>query len=137
MRLRVIFSVVIATLFASQVAAQHGEIAGKVTDENGEGIPAANITLVDLDGAPTGTATNTDMDGNFSIRPLSPGKYNLQVSYMGYTPSRQQGIIVMADMPTWLTLHLMPNDAVLAPTNAASKKVKYSAPKAKRNRKPL
>lgn len=137
MRLRLLFSVVVATLFVLQVAAQNGEIAGKVINENGEGIPMANITLVDTAGTPTGTATTTDRDGNFSIRPLSPGKYNLQVSYKGYTPSTQQGIIVKADRPTWLTLHLKPNGAVLAPTNAASKKVKYSAPKAKRNRKPL
>lgn len=137
MTYRAIFSFLTVILFASQVAAQHGEIAGKVTDENGEGIPAANITLVDATGTPTGTKTTTDRDGNFSIRPLSPGKYNLQVSYNGYIPSTQQGIIVMADRPTWLTLHLQPNDAVLTPTNAASKKVKYSAPKAKRNRKPL
>ena len=137
MRLRILFSVVVATFFVVQLAAQNGEIAGKVNDENGEGVPAANVTLVDATDTPTGTKTTTDMDGNFSIRPLSPGKYNLQVSYMGYTSSRQQGIIVMADRPTWLTLHLQPNDAVLAPTNAASKKVKYSTPKAKRNRKPL
>jgi len=137
MRLRILFSVVVATFFVVQLAAQNGEIAGKVNDENGEGVPAANVTLVDATGTPTGTKTTTDRDGNFSIRPLSPGKYNLQVSYMGYTSSRQQGIIVMADRPTWLTLHLQPNDAVLVPTKGTSKRVKYAAPKAKRNRKPL
>lgn len=106
-------------------------------DENGEGIPVANIALISTAGAPTGTTTKTDMDGNFSIRPLSPGTYNLQIQYVGYTPSVQQGIIVKADRSTWMIIHLKPDDAVLAPTGTPSKKVKYSAPKVKRNRKPL
>lgn len=137
MNTRRLLSVVIAMFFVANVAAQNGEIAGKVTDENGEGVPAANINLTDDAGVPTGTKTKTDMDGVFSIRPLSPGKYNLQIQYVGYTPSVQQGIIVMADRPTWITIHLKPDDAVLAPKDAASKKVKYSAPKVKRNKKPL
>lgn len=137
MNLRGLSGVVITMFFVASVTAQNGEIAGKVIDENGDGIPVANIALIDAAGALTGTTTKTDMDGTFSIRPLSPGMYNLQIQYVGYTPSVQQGIIVKADRPTWMTIHLKPDDAVLAPAGSPSKKVKYSAPKVKRNRKPL
>lgn len=93
--------------------AQNGEISGKVNDENGEGVPVANVVLVDAKGIPTGQGTTTDFDGNFSIKPITPGKYNVQISYVGYATVIQQGVIVNADKPTWLTIKMKASDAML------------------------
>ncbi|MEX2591491.1 MAG: SusC/RagA family TonB-linked outer membrane protein, partial [Anditalea sp.] len=57
------------------------EIKGKVTDENGDSMPGATITI---EGTTTGTATN--VDGNFSID-VDEGAV-LVVSFIGYQTKR-------------------------------------------------
>src|SRR5436190_9222 len=81
---------------------QNGEISGKVTDESGEGIPFANVVIVDVKGVSTGRGTSTDFDGNYSLKPLTPSKYNVQFSYVGYASQVVQGIVVSADKPTFI-----------------------------------
>ena len=48
-------------VFFLVASAQGGEISGKVTDENGEGIPYANVQIVDNKGATTGRGSTTDL----------------------------------------------------------------------------
>lgn len=93
--------------------AQNGEISGKVIDENGEGVISGNVQIVDEKGVPTGRGAVTDFDGNYSIKPLSPGKYNVQISYLGYGTQVQKGVIVSADKPTWINVNLKPSEALL------------------------
>ncbi|MFN8286809.1 MAG: carboxypeptidase-like regulatory domain-containing protein [Chitinophagales bacterium] len=93
--------------------AQNGEISGKVVDENGEGVPFANVAVVDAKGVPTGRGTSTDLDGNYSIKPLTPGKYNLQFSYIGYASVLNNGIIVSADKATFIDIKMKPSSKEL------------------------
>lgn len=103
--------------------AQNGEISGKVLDENGEGVIAGNVQLIDDKGVPTGRGAQTDIDGNYSIKPLTPGKYNVQFSYLGYATQIQKGVIVNADKATWLNSNLKPSDAMLAAVEVVEYKV--------------
>ena len=64
--------------------AQNGEISGKITDEKGEAIPFANVSIVE-NGKSTGVGATTDFDGFYSIKPLNPGKYDVKFSFVGYT----------------------------------------------------
>lgn len=111
----------VAAAFAAY--AQNGEISGKVTDENGEGVPVANVVLVDAKGVSTGRGTTTDFDGNFSIKPLTPGKYNVQFSYVGYATRIEQGVVVNADKTTWLNAQLKPSAKELNAVEIVSYKV--------------
>lgn len=111
----------VATAFAAY--AQNGEISGKVTDENGEGVPVANVVLVDGKGVSTGRGTTTDFDGNYSIKPLTPGKYNVQISYLGYATRIEQGVLVNADKSTWLNVQLKPSAKELNAVEIVSYKV--------------
>lgn len=111
----------VATAFAAY--AQNGEISGKVTDENGEGVPVANVVLVDGKGVSTGRGTTTDFDGNYSIKPLTPGKYNIQISYLGYATRIEQGVVVNADKTTWLNAQLKPSAKELNAVEIVSYKV--------------
>jgi len=109
-------------LFAG-AKAQNGEISGKVIDETGEGVPVANVVLVDNKGVTTGRGTTTDFDGNYSIKPLTPGKYNLQVSYVGYGTQIQQGVLVNADKATFIDIKMKPSNKELAEVEIVSYKV--------------
>jgi hypothetical protein len=57
-----------------------GVIEGRVFDEiNNEPIIGATIVIQG-----TSIGTTTDLDGNFKLDNLSPGLYNIQISYLGY-----------------------------------------------------
>lgn len=109
------------TVFAAN--AQNGDISGKVTDENGEGVPFANVQIVDSKGAGTGRGSQTDFDGNYSIKPLTPGKYNLQFSYVGYAAQIVQGIVVNADKSTFIDAKLKPASQTLKEVEIVTYKV--------------
>ena len=59
---------------------QNGIIKGKVTDEvTGESLVGANVLI---QGTYTGTITN--FDGEFELKDVAPGSYNIVVSYISY-----------------------------------------------------
>src|SRR5665213_1327627 len=99
---------VIIALFISSVSvsmAQNSALQGRILDSaTKEGIPFANV-VVEIGGAQAGGA-QTDMDGNFSIKPLSPGNYDLKVSYVGYQPKEITGIEVTLDRITSRDIYL-------------------------------
>lgn len=63
----------------TDIVADKGGIRGKVTDATGEGIIGATVHV-----SGTGTGTSTNTSGEFHIKDLSPGKYTLVVSFIGY-----------------------------------------------------
>src|SRR5574338_1315141 len=70
-----LFFIITHSLFA-----QTGKIAGKVTDaQTGEALPFVNVIV---EGTTTGAAT--DIDGNYFIINLPPGKYSVKASAIGY-----------------------------------------------------
>ncbi|SVC28104.1 uncharacterized protein METZ01_LOCUS280958, partial [marine metagenome] len=54
-------------------------ISGTVTDENGNGLAGANVTV---DGTNLGAAA--DASGSYSINGVSPGSYTVSASFIGY-----------------------------------------------------
>ncbi len=99
-------------LFASLATfAQVGEIQGRVTDSmTGEGIPFANVTTT-VGGALTGA--QTDFDGFYSIKPVTPGQYDVEISYVGYQKNITQGVLASADQITFLNIELVEESQVL------------------------
>lgn len=105
-KLALLFSLVMVTI---STYAQYGEISGKVIDHNGEGIAKATVTLVNEAGESVGKSTTTDLDGNYAIKPLTPGKYNITIACEGHTSQIQKGVIISADKPTWLNANMKPD----------------------------
>ena len=89
--------------------AQNGEISGKITDEKGEAIPFANVSIVE-NGKSTGVGATTDFDGFYSIKPLNPGKYDVKFSFVGYTSVIKSEVIVRNDKTTYLDQQLAPSE---------------------------
>lgn len=64
----------------SPVIAQSGIIKGRVYNSiNNESIPFANVGILSLN-----VSAPTDLDGNYELKGLVPGLYNISVSYVGY-----------------------------------------------------
>jgi len=99
---------IIITLFISSFTvsmAQTSAIQGRILDSaTKEGIPFANV-VAEIAGSQAGGA-QTDMDGNFAIKPLSPGNYDLKVSYVGYQSREITGIEVTLDRITSRDIYL-------------------------------
>ncbi|MDG1135303.1 MAG: carboxypeptidase-like regulatory domain-containing protein, partial [Bacteroidales bacterium] len=85
------FGLIFATSFMA--FAQEGALQGTVLDkETNEPIPFANIVL-EIKGTQVGGATS-DFDGKYQIKPLTPGKYNLKATFVGYKTLLIEGIII-------------------------------------------
>ena len=74
----------IGLLLAAQVVAfAQGTMKGTITDEKtGEPLMSANV--VAKQGGQIMGGARTDFDGNYTIKGLQVGKYEIEVSYMGY-----------------------------------------------------
>jgi len=110
--LRKIYLLTAAVLIVTGYAAfaQSGAIKGKVLDKaTKEPLPFANV-VVEINGSQAGGA-QTDFDGNFTIKPLVPGKYSLKSSFVGYTGAEVTGVLVSTDKITFQDL-LMTKGAV-------------------------
>ncbi|QQS35314.1 MAG: TonB-dependent receptor [Ignavibacteriales bacterium] len=90
-KLVLLFSFLSTILFQINLFSQSSsKIFGQVIDEgNGEAIIGANVFI---EGTNLGSAT--DIQGQFSIRNVPAGTYNLIVSYISYTKKTIKGIVV-------------------------------------------
>ena len=69
-----------------------GTLKGTVVDESGEPLPFVNVALWQNGTLKTGAST--DFDGHFKISNIEPGKYDLEVKYVGFTTVKTEGIII-------------------------------------------
>jgi len=70
-------------------AQSNGIVKGKITDAStGEPLLGANVLIVEQQ-----TGGTANKDGEFQIS-LKPGKYTLQVSYIGYKPIKEKIVII-------------------------------------------
>lgn len=90
-------------LGAQMVWAQNvGRIAGVVTDAaTGDPLPGVNVTVV---GTPLGAAT--DIEGQYYILNVPPGRYAVRASMIGYQPVVVEDVVVHADRTTQVNFSL-------------------------------
>lgn len=82
-----------------------GALKGKITDKaNKEPIPFANI-IVQVNGSLV-TGGTTDFDGKFEIKPISPGKYDITVKYVGYQDKTVNGVVVNSDKTSFIDIQI-------------------------------
>ncbi len=91
-------------LFAIQVtiiAQVPGKIAGNVFDESGNPLPGVNVIVQG-----EGLGASTGLDGHFIILNISPGKYSIVASYIGYQKVKITNVLVKPGLTTTLTFRL-------------------------------
>jgi len=104
--------------FALQVMAQTGTIQGTIRDnKSGETIIGANVFI---EGTTIGAAT--DLDGNFLIGSVKPGKYTVIVKYVSYRDQTIADVVVEAGKKTTLTVSLVEDVAELAEVVVTAKR---------------
>jgi hypothetical protein len=93
---------IISFLFFTNLTAQSGKISGKVTDaETGEPLIGVNVIV---EGSAQGAAT--DIEGDYVILNVSPGRKSLIISYIGYTSKNITDVIVNIDQTTVIDVEL-------------------------------
>lgn len=70
-----------------------GSLRGYVKDQQGGALPSAVVTATSPEMLSPSTAT-TDGDGFYRILNLPPGTYILSVDLQGFSPHRQEGILL-------------------------------------------
>src|SRR5690242_1775784 len=91
-----IFAVLLLPLLAGAAFAQDkGSITGRVTDKaSGHAIAFATIAIPELKAGGL-----TDPEGQFLIRGVPPGTYEVRVQFLGYRAQSRAGVIVAAGKP--------------------------------------
>jgi outer membrane receptor protein involved in Fe transport len=100
------FTLSVALLsFPVSLFAQTGIIRGKITDaKTNEALIGASVTL-----AGTSTVVIADLEGNYIIKNVKPGKQSLSFSYVGYLAKTQAGIITENGKETVVNVALEPD----------------------------
>jgi outer membrane receptor protein involved in Fe transport len=87
------------------VFSQSGALKGKVLDKvTREPLPFVNI-VVEVGGTNVGGSAS-DFDGNFMIKPIPPGKYDVKATYVGYKPTMYKGVTIAADNIQFLDIEM-------------------------------
>jgi len=104
--------IIITVLLASQnitLAGTKGKVAGRVTDtSSGEPLPFVNVIIM---GTNLGAAT--DIDGYYTILNVTPGRYTIKASAIGYNNVSVQDVGVSIDLTTTIDFQLTPESVEL------------------------
>jgi hypothetical protein len=96
----------------SQSQSTTGNIEGRVTDQNGAGVPNATVTATNQDTSFTKT-TQTDGEGNFVVVLLPPGNYRVDVpAVQGFAAAKYENIKVTVGAKTALPVTLSAGGSV-------------------------
>jgi hypothetical protein len=89
-----------------QLNAQNGILKGTITDETGQTMPSATVKV--LEDTTMITGTTTDINGDYTIKQLIPGSYNIQISYVGYAPKLIKKVIIDPNATAYVNAKMTP-----------------------------
>jgi hypothetical protein len=99
-RLTLFFLIMVVS--SSLWAGNTGKLTGKITDaQTKEPLPFVNVTI---NGTMIGGAS--DIDGNYTILNIPPGKYSVKYQYVGYQTKVVEGVIISIDLTTHINVTL-------------------------------
>ncbi len=107
MKTKILF-ILLGVLISLGISAQVGSISGTVTDvATGESLIGATVVVK---GTTLGAAT--DFDGNFTVKGIKPGTYQIEVSYISYATKSVEKVVT-ANKVTALNVSLESDQKVL------------------------
>jgi len=91
-----LLTVVSLVVVSTPALAQSGKIAGQVVrEDNGEPVIGASVII---EGYNRGAAT--DLNGEYFILAMRPGRYDMLIKALGYRPYRIEGVVVSSGLLT-------------------------------------
>jgi outer membrane receptor protein involved in Fe transport len=93
------------------MAQSTGVIRGTITDS--DGAPLYGTVIKVLEDSAMVTGTTTDFDGNYSIKDITPGEYNLQISSLGKATQLIQHVTVDPSQVAYVSTKLTAADYTL------------------------
>ncbi|HLP51171.1 MAG TPA: TonB-dependent receptor, partial [Chitinophagales bacterium] len=84
------------SILSLSMYAQTGKLSGKISEENGDPLISANVVI----DASKGQAAVTDFDGNFEIKDLPAGTYDVAIKYIGKEDQKLKITIVAGETKT-------------------------------------
>ena len=101
---------------------QSGTLKGRVIDGvNAESLPMVNISLL-KDGAII-DGTSSDMDGYYTIKPIPPGTYTIEASFIGYQKTIVNNVLISPNKITSGNFELLPENTELGTVNVIESSV--------------
>jgi len=120
MRLRLIITVLL--IATSQFAfAQAGGIDGKILDEKGQPIPFASVGA--FEGGILKGQGKSNFNGNYKIKPLDGGTYDLRVSSVGKKKMELKGVVVRTNRSTTTNVTMVSSKSKLPAVKIITKKI--------------
>jgi len=104
-----VLTLLVFLIISEGLTGQTGTITGTVKDKSNS--EALIGTTVQIDGSTTGTTT--DINGQFILKNLKPGSYNIKVSYVSYNTKIIQNINVEKDKTVNIDVELETNTVSL------------------------
>ena len=99
------FTLLIILISSAFSQSGSGTLKGVIKDsKSGETIPFANV-IVELGGIQIGTG-QSNFNGEYQIKPINPGSYNVKCSYVGYKPVKITGVIISSGKITNVDIKL-------------------------------
>ncbi|WP_165836289.1 carboxypeptidase regulatory-like domain-containing protein [Taibaiella soli] len=89
---------------SGEALAQAGELFGTVLDATKQ--PAIGAIINVESGGISKGGTAADIDGNYSIKPLQPGRYTVKVQYAGHNPITVSDVLISPDNATKLNFSM-------------------------------
>ncbi|MCA6437344.1 MAG: carboxypeptidase regulatory-like domain-containing protein [Bacteroidota bacterium] len=99
--------------------AAYGEIRGKITNTDGKTVPFATIKIVQADLLVGGT--QSDENGNYVYKPLTPGSYDMYVSDPEHQTQPIKKIKIIPNDATYLNVELNINTLATVTVTAPEK----------------
>lgn len=109
--------IAILLMYTVAMAQKIGGISGKITDENGQPVEDAIITILDKDNVAL-TSSITNADGNYRVRPLTPGNYTVRVT------ERFHEVKTFNDLPVYRNKFVILDVALTRPGVASRQLIK-------------
>ena len=121
MQRKVLF-IFLASLISSAIFGQSGSLKGTVKDQDSnEPIPFCNVSIQQNGNIVTGG--QTDFDGNYHIKPINPGVYDVKISYVGYIPTQMNKLRIVAGVITFQDFKLKQTAVPIAEVTITDYKV--------------
>ena len=98
----IFFIAVLLTINSNIFAGNTGKISGKISDED-TNEPLVGVNVI-IKGKAQGAST--DEQGEFYLIGIPPGKYDLEISYIGYAPLTMRDLLVRVDLTSYIDVKI-------------------------------